>query len=66
MQLIVNGEPGQFPDGITAAELIEQLGLGSRRLALEVNREIVPKSAFGDYRLQPEDRVEIVQAIGGG
>ena len=66
MNLIINGKPEQLPDGITAAQLIEQLGLADQRLAMEVNREIVPRSAFPDYTFKPGDQIEIVRAIGGG
>jgi sulfur carrier protein len=66
MQLIINGETQNLPEGINAGELIERLGLQNRRLALEVNLEIVPRGEFSRHVLQPGDRVEIVQAIGGG
>ncbi len=66
MQIVLNGEPREVRDNLTAAELIEELGLTGRRLAMEVNREIVPRSTFDSHRLMPGDRVEIVQAIGGG
>ena len=66
MDLIINGESRELPDGITAAQLIERLGLTDQRLAMEVNREIVPRSAFGDYTFKPGDQIEIVRAIGGG
>ncbi len=66
MNILVNGELLSVSDRLTAAELLEQLGLSGRRLALEVNEEIVPRSRFDDYRLAPGDRVEIVHAIGGG
>jgi len=66
MDLIINGKPEQLPDGITAAQLIEQLGLAGQRLAIEVNREIVPRSALTSYTFKPGDRIEIVRAIGGG
>lgn len=66
MQILVNGEPREVADDCTAAGLIEELGLGGRRLAMEVNREIVPRSSYETHRLQPQDRVEIVHAIGGG
>ncbi len=66
MQIVLNGEPREVRDNLTAAELIEELGLAGRRLAMEVNREIVPRSTFDSHRLAPGDRVEIVQAIGGG
>lgn len=66
MKIIVNGGPREVPQNLSAAELIEQLGLSGRRLALEVNLEIVPRSRFATHRLSEGDRVEIVQAIGGG
>jgi sulfur carrier protein len=66
MQIIVNGKPTQVADRISAAELIESLGLGQRRLALEVNGEIVPRSQHASHDLASGDRVEIVHAVGGG
>lgn len=66
MDIILNGEPLPLPDGATAADLIERLDLAGRRIALEVNETIVPRSRYGEYRLGPGDRVEIVHAIGGG
>lgn len=66
MELVINGKPEELPDGINAAQLIEHLGLGGQRVAMEVNREIVPRSDFEQCVLQTGDRVEIVRAIGGG
>lgn len=66
MNIIVNGSPRNVPDDLSAGELILALGLANRRLALEVNEEIVPRSQLETYRLSPGDRVEIVHAIGGG
>jgi sulfur carrier protein len=66
MELYINGETRQLPDGISAAGLIEHLALQNERLAIEVNREIVPRSQFDSYQLRPGDQVEIVRAIGGG
>jgi sulfur carrier protein len=66
MNIIVNGSPRNVPDNLSAGELIGSLGLGGKRLALEVNEAIVPRSSFDSYRLKPGDRVEIVHAIGGG
>jgi len=62
----LNGEHREVPDGMTLAALIDELGLKGRRIAVEVNREIVPKGRHADYRLSAGDRVEIVHAIGGG
>ncbi|MBA1147588.1 sulfur carrier protein ThiS [Ectothiorhodospiraceae bacterium WFHF3C12] len=66
IEIIVNGEPRQFGEGITAAELVEELDLAGKRLAMEVNEELLPRSEFPGYRLSPGDQVEIVVAIGGG
>jgi thiamine biosynthesis protein ThiS len=66
MNIIVNGSPRNVPDNLSANELILALGLGNKRLALEVNEEIVPRSRLESWRLNPGDRVEIVHAIGGG
>lgn len=66
MQIIVNGETRQVAEQISAAELVASLGLGQRRLALEVNGEIVPRSQHASHDLAAGDRVEIVHAVGGG
>lgn len=66
MEVIVNGEPRQLADGATLADLVAQLELTQRRIAVEVNREIVPHGGYAECRLQAADQVEIVHAIGGG
>ena len=66
MELVINGKTEQLPDGISAAQLIERLGLASERLAMEVNREILPRSSFDSHCFKPGDEIEIVRAIGGG
>lgn len=65
MKLTVNGDTLTL-DGNTVADLVTQLDLTGRRLAVEVNREIIPKSQHGDFTLGDGDVVEIVHAIGGG
>ncbi len=66
MQIAVNGEPVQVPERVTLKELIDQLGLTGKRIAAEVNLEIVPRSEHEHHVLQSGDRIEIVHAIGGG
>lgn len=66
MEISINGQSQQVQDDFTVAQLIDTLGLTSKRLAVEVNLAIVPRSKFGTYILTQGDRVEIVQAIGGG
>ncbi len=66
MQLQVNGTATDLPPGLTARELLERLELGGKRVALEVNGEIVPRSEHAARQLKDGDKVEIVHAIGGG
>lgn len=66
MKIELNGEPHEVPSTTSLARLLEQNGYGTRRVAVEVNREIVPRSRYAEHRLAEGDRVEIVQAIGGG
>lgn len=66
MQILLNGETRALESDATIAELVESLGLTGRRIAVEVNEEIVPKSEHGGIRLTEGDRVEVVHAIGGG
>jgi sulfur carrier protein len=66
MQITVNGNPTEVPDGIDMVGLIDQLELRGQRLAVEVNEELVPRSRFAEHRLVPSDRVEIIHAVGGG
>ena len=66
MEIIVNGEARSVPDQLTAAGLIEFLELGGRRLALELNGDIVPRSRHAACPLKAGDQVEIVHAVGGG
>jgi thiamine biosynthesis protein ThiS len=64
--LTVNGEPMQVTAGASLSGLIAQLALDTRKVAVERNREIVPRSAYATTRLAPGDRLEIVHFIGGG
>jgi sulfur carrier protein len=66
MQILLNGETLQAPEDVTLSELLETLELEGRRFAVEINEDLVPRSRHAGHRLQPGDRVEIVQAIGGG
>jgi sulfur carrier protein len=66
MDIILNGETREIPEQTSAAMLLETLGLARRKLALEINREIVPRSRFDQHMIRPGDRIEIVHAIGGG
>ena len=66
MQLLVNGRATEAPDGATLLALLAQLKLGERRVAVERNGEIVPRSQHASTALNAGDKVEIVDAIGGG
>lgn len=66
MHITLNGDRREFPDSLSASQLLDGLGLTGKRLALEVNREIVPRSTFDSHIIQPGDHIEIVHAIGGG
>ncbi|WP_127478544.1 sulfur carrier protein ThiS [Sulfurivermis fontis] len=66
MKIHVNGEAREVPDSYTAAQLVEAMNLTGKRIAMEVNLEIVPRSRYATHRFQPGDKVEVVQAIGGG
>lgn len=67
LALVVNGEPRTFAaEGLTVAELLERLGQAGRRVAVEVNRRIVPRARHAEHRLEAGDEVEIVQFVGGG
>lgn len=66
MQVQVNGDAMELPAGATIATLIEHLALTGKRLAVEVNEDIVPRSQHPDFTLSENDRVEVVHAIGGG
>ncbi len=66
MKIQLNGKPRELPDGSTAQQLVDELDLAGQRLAMEVNREIVPRSEYAEHMLKDGDQVEIVHAIGGG
>lgn len=66
MNIVLNGEQRGLEDTLTLLGLIDRLELSGKRLAVEVNEEVVPRSLHSGYRLRDGDRVEIVHAIGGG
>jgi thiamine biosynthesis protein ThiS len=66
MNITLNGNAHIYPDKLSASELLRSLGLSDKRLALEINQEIVPRSTFDTCIINPGDQVEIVHAIGGG
>jgi sulfur carrier protein len=62
----INGELREFEAALSLAQLLDCLGLAGKKLALERNGEIIPRSRFGAQTLQDGDRLEIVAAVGGG
>ena len=66
MDLTVNGEAKRVETGLTIAGLLGELGLDGRKVAVERNLEIVPKSAYAETQVQSGDKIEIVAFVGGG
>ena len=66
MDIVINGEPRSVAAGTTLQALLEAEGLAGRRVAVEVNGQIVPRGRHADHALGAGDRVEIVHALGGG
>lgn len=66
MRVHVNGEPREFDGPLTVAGLVAKLGLDARKIAIERNLEIVPRSAYGGTPVSDGDRLEIVNFVGGG
>lgn len=66
VDVVVNGNPRAITANCTLASLILELGLERARIAVAVNRDVVPRSAYTTQRLTAGDRVEILEAVGGG
>lgn len=66
MNITLNGESRVLQRPLTISELLIEMGATGKRVAVEVNREIVPRSEHSRFQLNNDDRVEVVQAIGGG
>ena len=66
MKITLNGQERQLAVPVTVAALLATLGMADKRVAVEVNQEIVPRSRHGEYKVKDKDRVEVVVAIGGG
>ncbi|HEX5694004.1 MAG TPA: sulfur carrier protein ThiS [Arenimonas sp.] len=66
MQIMLNGQPTDVAPDTTVGGLLEHAGLAGRKVAVEVNQEVVPRSRHEAHALAEGDRVEIIHAIGGG
>lgn len=66
MQVTINGEQHTLDDEMPLASLLQQLDLTGKRIAVEINQEIVPRSVHQDRLVKPNDTIEIIHAIGGG
>ncbi|MDH2917600.1 MAG: sulfur carrier protein ThiS [Sideroxydans sp.] len=66
INLTINGASRSFPAALNVAELIEQLGYTGKRIALERNGAIVPRSTYATVQLADGDKLEVVVAVGGG
>jgi len=66
MEIVVNDQPRQVNEGMTVAELLAQLGVANKFVAVELNLELVPRDRHAQRRLAPGDRVEVVTLVGGG
>ena len=66
MKIEINGEPRSFEGSLTLSSLIEHLGMKSDRVAIELNRNIVPREQWPQTQLSEGDRLEIVHFVGGG
>ena len=66
IEITVNGEARKVPAPATVADLLARIGLDTRKVAVELNLEIVPRSAYAETALGPGDALEIVHFIGGG
>ena len=66
MTIVLNGEKQQVTANTSISQLLKNLNLENKRLAVEINQQIIPRSEFDQHILNEMDKVEIVQAIGGG
>ncbi len=66
MRIRINGQWRQVPDGICVAELLAELSLEPRRVAVEWNKQLVPRRMHAETALADEDELEIVTLVGGG
>lgn len=65
MQITLNGKTHTLNTNITITQLLDELSLEGK-LAIEINEEIIPRSSYDNFQINPGDRIEVVHAVGGG
>jgi thiamine biosynthesis protein ThiS len=66
VNITINGERREIPDGLTVAALLDHIGMPSERVAIERNLDILPRARWLETKIQPNDSFEIVHFVGGG
>jgi sulfur carrier protein len=66
IRVVINGEPREVPDGLNIAALLAHLGITAERVAIERNRDILPRANWQVTLVQPGDSYEVVHFVGGG
>ena len=66
IQVVINGEPREVPEGLNVGELLAHLGITAERVAIERNRDILPRANWPETSVQAGDSFEIVHFVGGG
>jgi thiamine biosynthesis protein ThiS len=66
MTVVINGENRELPEGLTVSTLLDHLEMKPDRVAIERNRDILPRARWAETPVQPSDSFEIVQFVGGG
>ncbi len=66
MTITINGEPREIPDGLDVAALLDHLGVRRDRVAIELNRDILPRAKWRETQVRANDNFEIVHFVGGG
>jgi thiamine biosynthesis protein ThiS len=64
--ILINGRPFEVPPNCTVEQLLQLLEMGERRVAVALNRDVIPRSHFGQRAISAGDRIEILEAVGGG
>jgi sulfur carrier protein len=66
MQVLINGEKTELPDGLTLSAVVRHLSLPERRMAVEVNKQVIRKQDWESFKIDTNDNIEIVHFVGGG